>query len=65
MVCVLQTRCTLPEPLAEGLANRESPERAVALWQRLCGDPTVTIVPPSTELVSQSLDLYNRRPDKE
>ncbi len=51
--------------LVNALADVESRERAVALWERLCGDPTATIVPASTELVAQGLDLYKRRPDKE
>jgi hypothetical protein len=51
--------------LTNALASVESRGRAVALWPHLRNDPLVTIVPASTELVAQALDLYARRPDKE
>jgi predicted nucleic acid-binding protein len=51
--------------LTNALASIESRGRAVALWPHLRNDPLVTIVPASAELVTQGLDLYARRPDKE
>jgi predicted nucleic acid-binding protein len=30
----------------------------------LCADPLVEIVPPTTDVFEQALDLYHRRPDK-
>jgi hypothetical protein len=50
--------------VSNALASTESRGRAVALWTHLRTDPSVSIVPASTELISNGLDLYARRPDK-
>ena len=34
------------------------------LYQRLRGNPGVTIVPANTEVFEQGVELYSRRPDK-
>jgi len=36
----------------------------LALHERLCANPNVTIVPPTAELFEQGIDLYGRRTDK-
>jgi predicted nucleic acid-binding protein len=51
--------------VSNALAAVESRNRAVALWTHLENDPTVTIVPASTELIAEGLGLYAQRPDKE
>jgi predicted nucleic acid-binding protein len=50
--------------VSNALASIESRGRAVALWEHLRSDPSVTIVPASTEFVVRGRDLYARRPDK-
>ena len=50
--------------VSNALASTESRGRAVALWVHLRSDPTVTIVPASSALIAQGLDLYARRSDK-
>ena len=50
--------------VSNALASIESCGRAVALWEHLRSDRSVTMVPASTELVAQGRDLYARRPDK-
>jgi predicted nucleic acid-binding protein len=50
--------------LANALAEVESRGRAMALWNSLRHDPTVSIVPASTELVARGLELYRLRDDK-
>jgi predicted nucleic acid-binding protein len=51
--------------LTNALASVESRGRAIALWPHLQSDPTVTIVPASTELLARGLELYVHRPDKD
>lgn len=51
--------------VSNALAPVESRGRSLALWAHLQNDPSVTIVPASTALITEGLDLYARRPDKE
>ena len=51
--------------LANALAEVDSRERAIALWENLRRDLTTMIVPASAELITQGLDLYASRLDKE
>jgi uncharacterized protein len=51
--------------VSNALAPVESRGRAIALWAHLRKEPSVTIVPASTELITGGLDLYGQRPDKE
>lgn len=61
---VIVTEFVLIE-VANALAEVASRGRAVALWRHLQSDSSVTIVPASATLVSQGLDRYARRADKE
>jgi hypothetical protein len=51
--------------LTNALSSLESRIRAVALWSHLQNDPTVTIVPATTELLERGRHLYADRSDKE
>ncbi len=50
--------------LSNALAAVESRGRAVALWNHLSRDPSVTIVSVSTELLATGVALYTARSDK-
>jgi predicted nucleic acid-binding protein len=51
--------------LANALADIDSRQFAVSLWENLRRDPQTTIISASTKLVTQGLNLYANRPDKE
>jgi predicted nucleic acid-binding protein len=51
--------------LANALADVESRERALGLWENLRRDSNTTIVPASSELVTRGVKLYGDRLDKE
>ena len=51
--------------VSNALAPVGSRARAVQLWAHLQNDPSVTVVPASTALITKGLDLYAHRPDKE
>jgi predicted nucleic acid-binding protein len=50
--------------ILNALASTESRGRAAALWTHLRADPTVVVVPASTELVARGRQRYADRPDK-
>ena len=50
--------------VADALAAPDSRSLFLALYDRLRGNPNVTIVPPTLELFEQGIDFYARRPDK-
>ena len=50
--------------VADALAAPSVRSLFPALYERLRGNPEVTIVPPTSELFEQGIDLYARRPDK-
>ncbi len=51
--------------VSNALASVESRARAVALWAHLQNDSSVTVVPATTTLISDGLDFYAHRLDKE
>lgn len=61
---IVVTELVLVE-VSNALASTESRGHAAALWKHLQQDPSVTVVPTTTTLIAQGLDLYARRPDKE
>ncbi|MEX2168192.1 MAG: PIN domain-containing protein [Pirellulales bacterium] len=61
---VIVTELVLIE-VSNALVSIDSRVRAVALWAHLQNDPSVTIVPASTELIADGRNLYARRSDKE
>jgi uncharacterized protein len=50
--------------VADALAAPELRSLFLALYERLRGNPNVTIVPPAIELFERGVDLYAHRPDK-
>jgi predicted nucleic acid-binding protein len=51
--------------LTNAMSSVESRNRAIALWSHLQSDPTITIIPASTELLARGRQLYSQRIDKE
>ncbi len=50
--------------VADALAGPESRPLFPALYNRLCANPNVTIVPPTLDLFQEGIDFYARRSDK-
>jgi hypothetical protein len=50
--------------VADALAAPPLRSLFLALYERLRGNPNVTIVPPTATMFEQGVELYARRPDK-
>lgn len=50
--------------VSNALAQVESRARAARLWAHLNSEPSVTVVPASTNLVGEGLTLFAQRSDK-
>jgi predicted nucleic acid-binding protein len=61
---IIVTQFVLVE-VANALATVESRSRAIALWNHLLQDTSVTIVPASDELITKARALYANRTDKD
>jgi uncharacterized protein len=61
---IVTTEYVLNE-LADAMASRQKRSSLVTLYRLLRSDRNVEIVPASTELFEQGIDLYAARPDKD
>lgn len=50
--------------LANFCSTEDARTRLVGFWTHLKGEPFVTVIPASSELLTRGFDLFARRPDK-